>query len=898
MMGHLGTAGLATLTRLAEAGEVDGLPLTPAAVRRADLSSCTICHAAKGTRQPFPLSHSRSVSPLQLLHLDLIGPFAVDSIDGHRYLLTILDDYSEYGVVVPLMKKSDAATNVMNAISLLEKQLDKQVKAIRSDNGSEFINATLTAFLLEKGIVHQRSHAYTPSENGRAERHNRTLLDRLRAFLLDSNLPQSLWAEAARMACFVRNRSPSAVTGTTPYFKLFTKPPSLARMQLFGTPAHVHIPAELRTKLEPRSVQGHFVGFGINHAGYRIYLPSASKVIDSRDVRFGKAPPANHPQPNLELLAPSNLSAKASAGDQACEICHSRAAVRWPMLLCDGCDCGYHLKCLSPPLSSIPEGEWYCPTCATSLQTTPTQPTASEEVVPILAAQHYQPPTIPRTYKEALSSPQASLWRQAMDSEIESLRALGTWTLSPLPPHAKALPTKWCFDLKTNAAGQVVRYKARLVAKGFMQRDGTDYDEVFAPVSRHTTLRTLLSLCTAPEWTAHHVDVRTAFLHGEIEEELYATQPPGYAEGENLVCRLHKALYGLRQAPRQWYTKLTATLQDLGFQPSNADPSLYILRDGPHLVYLLVYVDDCLFIGRDSPLLHTAKALLISAFPSRDLGVVTQFLGMAVLLAPGSVRLTQTKTIDSLLHTYGLTSAKPTSAPMSPSLPLTKETTALDPEHDYRSLIGSLLYLSICTRPDITFAVSTLARYCAAPSPTHWKAALTVLRYLSGTRTFGLHYTAMDNQLAAYSDASYASDVDTRRSTTGYAFLLNGSCISWSSRLQPTVAVSTAEAEYQAAAATVKEALWLRKLFCDLHLPSITAPIACDNQAALVLLKNPVVSMRSKHIDVLYHFARERCARGEVSFTYCPTDRMLADILTKPLSGALFERFRAALGIA
>ena len=152
--------------------------------------------------------------------------------------------------------------------------------------------------------------------------------------------------------------------------------------------------------------------------------------------------------------------------------------------------------------------------------------------------------------------------------------------------------------------------------------------------------------------------------------------------------------------------------------------------------------------------------------------------------------------------------------------------------------------------------------------------------------------------LAAYSDASYASDVDTRRSTTGYAFLLNGSCISWSSRLQPTVAVSTAEAEYQAAAATVKEALWLRKLFCDLHLPSITAPIACDNQAALVLLKNPVVSMRSKHIDILYHFARERCARGEVTFTYCPTDRMLADILTKPLSGPLFERFRAALGIA
>ncbi|KAJ9525587.1 hypothetical protein QJQ45_003387 [Haematococcus lacustris] len=437
------------------------------------------------------------------------------------------------------------------------------------------------------------------------------------------------------------------------------------------------------------------------------------------------------------------------------------------------------------------------------------------------------------TVLEALSGPQADYWREAMHTELASLHANGTWTLVERPPGARVLPTKWVLKIKRDATGAIDKFKARLVAKGFMQVSGVDVGDVYAPVSKHTTLRALLALAAARDMEVHQIDVEAAFLNGTLQpdEVIHIQQPEGFEEGSrNTVCRLQKAL--------------------------------------------------------DFDSLDFVKQRLSSVFGIKDLGQTRWFLGMQISRnrAQGTLQLDQQQYIKELLSTYSMTEAHSKAVPMAPGTKLVKEGDALDTaHHSYSALVGSLLYLSCCTRPDIAYAVGALARHMAAPTQQHWTAAKAVLSYLKGTASQGLVFGGNDS-LQGYCDADYAGDKDTARSTTGYVFTLHGAAISWSSRLQPTVAMSTAEAEYMAASGAVKEAVWLRKLMQDLGLPGTCVNLMCDNQAALQLLNNPMASTRSKHISVHHHFARERAARGEVMFTYCSTSEMVADVMTKPLA--------------
>ncbi|KAJ9520612.1 hypothetical protein QJQ45_007481 [Haematococcus lacustris] len=509
------------------------------------------------------------------------------------------------------------------------------------------------------------------------------------------------------------------------------------------------------------------------------------------------------------------------------------------------------------------------------------------------------------TVLEALSGPHADSWREAMHTELASLHANGTWTLVERPSGARVLPTKWVLKIKRDATGAIEKFKARLVAKGFMQVSGVDVGDVYAPVSKHTTLRALLALAAARDMEVHQIDVEAAFLNGTLQpdEVIYVQQPEGFEEGSpNTVCRLQKALYGLRQAPRAWHAKLKQELEGMGFFASESDPALFMLPRSSGTVYLLVYVDDCLLCTEkgDFDSLNFVKQRLSSVFGIKDLGQTRWFLGMQISRdrAQGTLQLDQQQYIKELLSTYSMTEAHSKAVPMAPGTKLVKEGDALDIAHNsYSALVGSLLYLSCCTRPDIAYAVGALARHMASPTQQHWAAAKTVLSYLNGTVSQGLVFGGNDS-LQGYCDADYAGDKDTARSTTGYVFTLHGAAISWSSRLQPTVAMSTAEAEYMAASGAVKEAVWLRKLMQDLGLPGTCVNIMCDNQAALQLLNNPMASARSKHISVHHHFARERAARGEVMFTYCSTSEMVADVMTKPLAAVKLGYAKEGCGIS
>lgn len=512
----------------------------------------------------------------------------------------------------------------------------------------------------------------------------------------------------------------------------------------------------------------------------------------------------------------------------------------------------------------------------------------------------------PLTLAEALARPDADKWREAMQEELNSLHAHGTWDLvdaTTMPAGQRVVGCKWVYTLKRDARGVVQRYKARLVAKGFMQHGDMD---VFSPTTRHVTIRAALAHAAAHNLTVKAFDVRTAFLNGDLPEDqtVWLAQPPGYESGgPNMVCRLKKSLYGLRQAPRAWHAKLKSELQAMGFTPTKADASLFTrLEPDGTTTLIVVWVDDGLVISHgDIP--DTVIKQLSTRFTIKDIGDPRMFVGIEIIRdrSAGTITISQQRMVTDLVTRHGLADCKPKATPLSVSTRLSKaEGTPLDDRtaSEYRELVGSLLYLTTCTRPDIAQAVGTLTRYTSSPTTAHWVTAKGVLRYLAHTRDLGIIYGKDNTTLLGYADADYGGDPDSRRSTTGYAFLMYGGVVSWQSRLQHTVAVSTAEAEYMSASAAVKEALWLSILLSDMGI-SAPAPVQIygDNQAAIKLLNNPIVSARSKHIAIAHRFANERVQSNEIAFQYISTKDMIADCLTKALPEPAFKACIKGMGM-
>lgn len=449
----------------------------------------------------------------------------------------------------------------------------------------------------------------------------------------------------------------------------------------------------------------------------------------------------------------------------------------------------------------------------------------------------------------------------------------------------KVIPCKWVFKIKLDADNNPVRYKCRLVAGGHRQKHGVDFDETFAPVSKHTTLRVLLSVAAYRKWKVFQLDVNTAFLHGDIDAEVYMQQPEGYEQGSGMVCKLTRCLYGLKQAPRAWYAKLTDYLRELGFEACTADPNLWTATVHGIKVYITIVVDDTLITSSDEKVSRSIIDAILSRFPGKS-SDATWYCGMKLNWQPdGTVVLTQRAHIEQILAKYGLQNCQLRTLPLATHVRFTKEGEPLDTSvHHYAGLVGALLYLAVNTRPDIAATVNKLAKFMSCPTVEHWHAAVQLVGYLRYTIEHGLHL-GRSAECAAYCDADYASDLDHRRSHTGWCFMLYGSVVSWQSKCQPTVAVSTTEAEYQAAATAAREALWLRQLLPVFDVDCTPMVIRCDSQGALKSMRNPQITQRTKHIDVMHHFVRERCQRGEVEFEFVPGKDNVADVLTKAMPG-------------
>ncbi|KAL0308644.1 UNVERIFIED_CONTAM: Retrovirus-related Pol polyprotein from transposon TNT 1-94 [Sesamum radiatum] len=445
------------------------------------------------------------------------------------------------------------------------------------------------------------------------------------------------------------------------------------------------------------------------------------------------------------------------------------------------------------------------------------------------------------------------------------------------------------------------KHKARLVAKGYSQLPGIDYTETFAPVARLDTIRALIAIAANKKWKIYQMDVKSAFLNGYIDEEIYVEQPQGFiAKGsEEKVLRLKKALYGLKQAPRAWYSRIDKYFIDRGFRRSLSEPTLYIKSQGNDTLIVSLYVDDLIYTGNNEKMIQVFKEDMMKTFEMSDLGLMHFFLGIEINQEKEGNIICQRKYTETLLKKFKMESCKTVTTPLVTGEKYQKEDGSQKVDGSmYRSLIGSLLYLT-ATRPDIMFATCLLSRFMQSPSQVHYAAAKRILRYLRGTKDFGIWYKSTnDAKLVGYTDSDWAGSVDDMKSTSGYTFSLGSGIFSWASKKQATVAQSSAEAEYIAAAATSNQAIWLRRILEDIgEKQEEPTTIYCDNKSAIAITKNPVQHSRTKHIDIKYHSLREATTRGEIELKYCSTEEQLADIFTKALPRNKFEELRMKIGV-
>jgi len=458
------------------------------------------------------------------------------------------------------------------------------------------------------------------------------------------------------------------------------------------------------------------------------------------------------------------------------------------------------------------------------------------------------------------------------------------------------------FKTKLKENGEVDRYKARLVAKGYKQQYGIDYTEVFSPVARHDTIRLVIALAAQNSWPTFQLDVKSAFLHGHLEEQVFVQQPPGYVEigNEHKVYRLKKALYGLKQAPRAWYSRIEGYFLKVGFSKCPYEHTLFVkIGDEGKMLIICLYADDLTFTGNCGAMFEEFKKSIIDEFEMSDLGLMHYFLGIEVVQSGKGIFISQKKYIKEILERFQMMDCNPVNTPVELGLKLHKDPTGKKVDSTlYKQIVGSLMYLT-ATRPDIMYFVSLINRYMENPTEMHLLAAKRILRYLQGTRDFGLVYKKSEkSNLLGYTDSDYAGDRDDRKSTSGYSFMFGSGAISWSAKKQPIVTLSTTEAEFVAATACACQAIWLRRLLEKLKFKQAEATkIFCDNDSAIQLSKNPVLHGRSKHIDVKFYFLRDLSNNGTIDLIYCRSEDQVADIFTKALKTESFMKLKRLLGV-
>ena len=922
---------------------------------------CSTCATGRQHKDPTTGTREKTTNLLENIHSDICGPMQTATFANERYFVTFVDEASGRITVALLQSKAEAFENFVSYRNRAEKDTGKQIKTLRTDGGGEYLNRNFLSYLRSAGIVKRTTTPYSPKQNGIAERANRTLLEGARCMLQGAGLGNEFWGQAVLATAYIINRIPSRVHASKTPYEIWTGVhPTIGHLRVFGSPAYVHVPAETRRKLDPKSVSCIFIGYAEDDGTrvYKLYQKETGRIITSRDVVFdeiNRSKDIPDPRLNTDIDAATYFSPHDSGDRSAGE--HGEVFNSQPHVVessrpnpgeqyLDGVDtAGGSISIEHPenteetenreeseneigdtivlrapvprrqvnPQTQFNESQNITETGEPSEQTASPpnrRPQRTRKPVDLFKPAAWKAVMArtneePITLADALASPQSAEWKSAWESEVASLKENGTWVLENLPAGRKAIGCRWIFKLKEDG-----RYKARLVAKGYAQQPGIDYQETFALVAKFTTLRALLALAAENDWEIEGMDVKTAFLHSELAEEIYMEIPEGLrpemGEGNSpeLVCRLIKTIYGLKQSPRAWYGKINQFFEKNGFRRSEEDHSLYVHQQ--RSLIILLYVDDLVIAATSLDHISWAKSSLSASFDMTELGELKGFIGVEVVRdrARHSLKISQEAYIGRVLKDHGMDQCATVSTPVDPAVRLRKPGEGFlatpSEKQRYQSAVGSLMYAMLGTRPDIAYAVGLVSSYSTNPSNEHWTAVKRIFRYLAGTKALGIVY-GTSGICGGLTDSDWGGSND-RRSTSGYVFLLNGGAISWASRKQSVVALSSMEAEYMGITQAVKEVLWLRTLFRELgalqHGKEIST-IYSDSQGAIALAQNPGFHARSKHIDIQFHFVREHVntETGSINLLYHPTNDMTADVLTKGLARGRHQKHRAAMGL-
>uniref|UniRef100_H3H6A9 Integrase catalytic domain-containing protein n=2 Tax=Phytophthora ramorum TaxID=164328 RepID=H3H6A9_PHYRM len=824
-------------------------------------SVCRGCQQGKMVQKPFPSNRDkRRYDTFELLHFDICGPMEEESLGGSKYLLLIVDEASGCMKGFCLRAKSESEDCIKTNVTKVQTQFGKKVK---------LCGTTELAFYEVEGIEQQTTVPYAHQTNGTAERAIRTIVTIGRSMLHHAKLDKCFWAEAAMTAIYVKNRLPSPkVEHKTPFEIVYKSKPSVK---------HMH----------PKARAGLFLGYEEVSKAYRLYDIEAGQVVVSRDVNFDESAFGLSTHISDEDVDDAALDLDAldlDDNDGRRQTSFKQAGKR----------------------KSRPSGD-----DDTARISRPVRHRAGLEEA---SASDVSSSCRAEPDKEEKSGDQDEdddstppvFWRASANT-VEAAADLSEPTTFQEAANAASAPSApIVFKIKRKADGSIEKYKARLVAKGFKKKYGIDYTETFSPVVKYVTLRMIIAIAKYFGWPLDQLDVVTAFLYGVMKEVVFCVVPEGVELDGGFDClELVKAIYGLKQASRVWNETFDEFMCSIGFQVSAFDPCLYIKMVDSHcvLVLVLVYVDDVLITGSLPELISRTKTDLKTRFEMTDSGKCAFVLGIELVDSPdGSVTMCQRRYVDDILKRFAMDECKAVVSPVDMSTRLVPSDAATKVNAPFREAVGALMHLMTATRPDIAYAVGYVSRFMENPQEEHWVAVKRILRYLQGTKTHGICFKPGDMiDFRGYSDTDWAGDLADRKSTSGYKFMLMSAPVSWGSKKQSSVSLSTSEAEHIALSLAIQEGKWIHRLLCEiLAAANETGPelmIREDNQSCIKMTKNPVNHGRAKHIDIKYHHIRDEVKRGEVKLEYCETSVMLADIMTKALAGPRHTELTAALGI-
>ena len=867
---RLGHASVGVLKKMANKATADGFKIIKS---KNKFLECEVCNRAKMHRTQKSKKRKRPQWKEDLVvAADTFGP-ANWSRKGHKYVLFI----SNRGWVKPyfLNKKSDAYGKIKEYFKEVDREHGSNfVTTFRGDN--KFDINTLRKYFEQNGIQKEFTVPYNSFQNGRAERFHRTVMDMARAMLIEAKLSSSFWEHAVRYAVYIRNRlsSRSDEKQRSGYERKYGEKPDLSKVHIFGQTCF-HRPPNIKWKIKDRGNKVRFLTVEEEREGYILWDPAARKIIYSRDVKFPK-------------------DSKSSEETEA-DITTDNA-----------------------------EGEEVVSTQPTEPRRSKRLKTKSKRKINEVNLVLHEEAREPIKYFEVRFSTDSAKWTEAMIKETTALTNNGTWRRVKRPTGANVISCKWVYKLKKGDEGQLTVYKARLVARGFIQEYMRDYTNTYSPVAGKSSLRTFLIFARKFKLRIDQYDVPSAYVKASLQGEvIYIELPEGFRGGKNdignlrtsnddpgtgddptEVLRLEKGLYGLKQSGMYWYKEISERLISLGLIQLKSDKCLFYRFEGEKIIMVLLYVDDILIASNWSDEKTKLVSDLKIAYQIKELGKVNNFLGMKITQhKDGQIFISQESFVEAIVSRFDLEQAPKRSTPLDRNERFEENDEDVVTGIPYRALLGTLLYLSTCSRPDIAFAVNQAARFCERPTLQHWEQLKKIAAYAKCTKDYGLFFdpnTESDKvaRIEVFTDADWANCKDTRKSISGGVIMLWGYPIIWSSKKQTIVATSTCLAEIVAACSGLIEADKAKELIQELKFISeIDSTLYLDNRPAINLLQNEKPPQTMKHLSIKYHATREKIQDGSYKIEHCPTKEMVADIFTKSLDHKTFANLRKKLHV-